>query len=106
MLQDDDFTARMRSDLVEIGRMHMPFGKYGPANYPPRGVPIYDLPVEYLNWFVKNGNWPRGRLGELLKIVHQMKVDGSDLAFDVLREHAGGKTVLRTPSRRPPQRFD
>ena len=30
----------------------MPFGKYGPLHFPPRGVPLYDLPVEYLAWFI------------------------------------------------------
>jgi uncharacterized protein (DUF3820 family) len=63
-------------------------------------VPIYDLPSEYLGWFERKG-WPKGRLGELLKIVYQMKVDGADVAFDEMRRRAGGKTSLR-PS--PPPR--
>jgi uncharacterized protein len=92
-MDDMDLMARMKADLEAIGRMHMPFGKFGPQAYPPRGVPIYDLPAEYLAWFVRKG-FPKGRLGELMKIVHQMKADGSDNAFDVLR--AGrGRTKLR-----------
>lgn len=85
----------MAADLTEIGRTCMPFGKYGPPHYPPNGVPIYDLPVEYLGWFVTKGGFPKGRLGRLLQIVHQMKVDGSDAAFDPLRKQAGGRTPLR-----------
>ena len=72
----------------------MPFGKFGPKAHPPYGVPIYDLPAEYLSWFAHKG-FPKGRLGELLKMVHQMKADGSDMVFEVFRKKAGGRTSLR-----------
>lgn len=88
-----DLIARMKADMEDIGRMHMPYGKYGPQHFPPRGVPIYDLPAEYLGWFAKKG-FPKGRLGDLLRIVHQMKADGSDLAFNVFRKDRG-RTKLR-----------
>ena len=71
-----------------------------------RGVPLYDLPVEYLAWFARKDCFPQGRLGELLRIVHQMKVDGLDEVFDELRRKAGGKTPLRTPNRRGNAHFD
>lgn len=89
----------MAADLAEIGRTPMPFGKFGPRQFPPSGLPIYDLPVEYLGWFAQRG-WPRGKLGRLLEIVHQMKADGSDFAFDPLRRATGGKRPLRLPRRR------
>ena len=89
----------MAADLADIGRLRMPFGKYGPEHYPPRGVPIYDLPAEYLQWFTRAG-WPSGELGRLLQIVYQMKVDGSDGAFDIFRKAAGGRTPLRQPRQR------
>jgi uncharacterized protein (DUF3820 family) len=101
MSELDNLAARMAADLDEIERTCMPFGKFGPDNFPPRGVPLYDLPVEYLGWFAKQASWPRGRLGQLLQIVHQMKVDGSDLAFDPMRRRAGGRRSLRPP---PPKR--
>ena len=101
-----ELTARAAADLAEIARTRMPFGKFGPAHFPPRGVPLYDLPVEYLAWFPRKGGFPRGRLGELLAIVHQMKVDGLDCAFDAMRRAAGGKADLR-PERAPlDRRFD
>ena len=93
---DEDYRSRIVAELAEIARMRMPFGKFGPQHFPPHGVPIHDLPVEYLGWFAKKG-WPRGRLGELLRIVHQMKVDGADEVFDALRRAAGGRTLLRPP---------
>src|SRR5690606_8626883 len=58
----DDLVARMRADLEEIGRPRMPFGKYGPAAHPPEGLPIYDLPAEYLGWFAGKAGFPKGRL--------------------------------------------
>lgn len=94
----------MLADLAAIAEMRMPFGKYGPQYFPPDGVPIYDLPAEYLGWFAQKKSWPRGRLGELLKIVHQMKADGSDLAFEPLRRQAGGRSRLR-PERQRDFRF-
>jgi uncharacterized protein (DUF3820 family) len=95
----DELAARMAEDMAAIERMRMPFGKFGPQNFPPHGVPIFDLPAEYLAWFNQKG-FPKGRLGELLKIVYQMKVDGSDLAFDPMRKRNGGRTVLREQRRR------
>jgi uncharacterized protein (DUF3820 family) len=96
----EDFLAdHMAADLADIARMRMPFGKFGPDHFPPGGVPIYDLPAEYLQWFSQRG-WPRGELGRLLRIVYQMKADGSDAAFDPMRSAAGGKHPLRHPRRR------
>ena len=89
----------MAADLADIATVRMPFGKFGPAHFPPRGVPLYDLPVDYLAWFARKDCFPKGRLGELLRIVHQMKVDGLDEIFDQLRRRAGGRTVLRPPKR-------
>lgn len=92
----------MRADLSEIIGSRMPFGRFGPKTFPPMGVPLYDLPVEYLEWFAKKG-FPKGRLGELLKVVHQLKVDGCNEIFDEVRRRRGGRTALR-PSR-PPLKF-
>jgi uncharacterized protein len=99
--EPQDLMARMARDLADIERMCMPFGKHGPAAHPPHGCPLYDLPAEYLAWFEKSPRgWPKGRLGELLRMVYQMKVDGSDLiAFDPMRKRAGGRTDLREKKR-------
>jgi uncharacterized protein (DUF3820 family) len=101
----DDLPTRMIADLAEIERTAMPFGKFGPEHFPPRGVPIYDLPAEYLGWFAQNGGFPRGRLGELLRMVYQMKADGAEVAFDEMRRRAGGQTVLRAARRKNEVRF-
>jgi uncharacterized protein (DUF3820 family) len=84
----------LAANLKDIGSSYMPFGKYGPDHFPPRGVPLYDLPLEYLEWFNRRG-FPQGRLGELLKILHQLKTDGCDEVFDEFRRKRGGRTSLR-----------
>ena len=88
-----------RELLAEIASTRMPFGKYGPDRFPPAGVPLYDLPYEYLSWFARKG-FPRGRLGELLKVVYAAKRDGADQLFDPIRRQAGGRHPLRKPRRR------
>jgi uncharacterized protein len=91
---EDRLREWIAHDLADLGRMYMSFGKYGPQHYPPHGVPLYDLPLEYLMWFERRG-WPGGRLGELLKILHQLKSDGCDEIFDKFRRARGGRTSLR-----------
>lgn len=96
----DEILRGAASELAEIAKMRMPFGKYGPGNYPPAGVPIYDLPAEYLQYFAIRG-WPGGKLGRLMKIVYQMKADGGDEVFKILRVRAGGEpSRVRTSRRR------
>jgi uncharacterized protein len=91
---EDKLRDWIAMDLADLGRMHMPFGKYGPEHYPPHGVPLYDLPLEYLMWFERRG-WPGGRLGDLLRVLHQLKADGCDEVFDEFRRKRGGRTSLR-----------
>ncbi len=94
-IEREDF----RNLLAEIGATHMPFGKFGIREYPPRGVPIMDLPVEYLVWF-KDRGFPKGRLGELLAHVCEIKEVGMDSVFDPLRQARGGRHPLRQQRRR------
>jgi uncharacterized protein (DUF3820 family) len=87
-----------RNLLAEIGRTRMPFGKYGPAAVPPAGMPIYDLPIEYLGWFYERG-FPKGRLGELLAQVYEVKGVGMDAVFDPIRQANGGRVKFK-PARK------
>lgn len=81
-----------RQLLVEIDATRMPFGKYA-------GMPLPDLPPEYLAWFAERG-FPHGRLGELLAQVHEIKQVGMDMVFDPLRQARGGRASFRAPRRR------
>ena len=57
-----------KADLLSIANMPMPFGKY-------QGRPLIDLPEEYLLWFANKG-WPEGRLGSLLQLTLEIKING------------------------------
>ncbi|MBK1827602.1 DUF3820 family protein [Haloferula rosea] len=80
-----------RNLLIEIAAMRMPFGKYGKKEFPPDGYPIHDLPIEYLVWFKERG-FPKGRLGELMEQVYEIKACGMDMLFDPMRKASGGRT--------------
>jgi hypothetical protein len=103
-----DFTDIERDDfrnlLAEIANTRMPFGKFGIQAHPPAGVPLMDLPVEYLLWFKERG-FPKGRLGELMAQVCEIKEVGMDSVFDPLRQAMGGRHPLR-PRRRRSRDFD
>jgi uncharacterized protein len=79
-----------RNLLAEIGAARIPFGKFGIKFYPPSGVPIMDLPEEYLAWFKERG-FPKGRLGELMAQVFEIKAVGMDQVFDPMRQARGGR---------------
>lgn len=87
-----------RNLLIEIGKTRIPFGKFGIKSYPPAGVPIMDLPMEYLCWFQERG-FPKGRLGELMAQVCEIKSVGMDSVFDPIRQMNGGRFLLK-PTRR------
>jgi hypothetical protein len=87
-----------RNLLIEIGKTRIPFGKFGIKTYPPAGVPIMDLPMEYLCWFQERG-FPKGRLGELMAQVCEIKSVGMDSVFDPIRRMNGGRFKL-LPARR------
>lgn len=55
----------------------MPFGKY-------QGQLLADLPEPYLVWFHGQG-FPKGKLGELLALVHEIKVNGLEPLLEPLR---------------------
>lgn len=93
-----DFTEIEREDfrreLAEAAQARMPYGRFGPKQFPPDGVPLIDLPPEYLQWFAERG-FPQGRLGELMQWVCEIKEVGMDSVFDPFREARGGRYPVR-----------
>lgn len=63
--------------LLELAEMKMPFGKYA-------GRLLIDLPEPYVVWFAQQG-FPKGKLGECLAIVYEIKVNGLEYLFDPIR---------------------
>jgi len=74
-----DVTAKNDTEeqLLELVDYRMPFGKY-------KGYRLIDLPEPYVVWFAQKG-FPRGKLGELLQTVFEIKVNGLEYLFDPLR---------------------
>ena len=95
-----------RENLAEVmeafATMHMPFGKYGPQHYPPKGLPLYQLPAEYLMWFKQKG-FPKGRLGQLLEALCEIHYTGAEAVLAPLR---GPGTKPHPLRRERPRSFD
>jgi uncharacterized protein (DUF3820 family) len=66
-----------QEDLLALANMKMPFGRYN-------GNVLMDLPEEYLLWFQKKG-MPEGRLGMLLGLILEIKVNGLESILVPLR---------------------
>ena len=64
--------------LLKIAQTKMPFGKY-------KGRLLIDLPEPYVVWFANKG-FPKGKLGEMLGIVYEIKVNGLEYLFKPLRK--------------------
>ena len=56
------------NDLHTLANLTMPFGKY-------KDIPLIDLPEPYVVWFHTQG-FPEGKLGELLGLLYEIKVNG------------------------------
>ena len=72
-MNDTDFDHAL---LLELAAMKMPFGKYA-------GRRLIDLPEPYVVWFARKG-FPPGKLGRMLAIVHEIKINGLEYLFTPL----------------------
>jgi uncharacterized protein (DUF3820 family) len=72
------------SQLLKLAEYRMPFGKY--ANRL-----LIDLPEPYVIWFANKG-FPKGELGQMMSIVHEIKVNGLEYLFQPLRKNTFKKT--------------
>ena len=64
--------------MLELARTRMPFGKY-------KGRLLIDLPEPYVVWFHQKG-FPKGKLGEMLQTIYEVKVNGLEYLFKPLRK--------------------
>lgn len=61
--------------LIDTSKMRMPFGKY-------KGTYLIDLPEHYVVWY-NNKGFPAGKLGKMLGLVYELKLNGLE---DILRQ--------------------
>ena len=78
---DNENTGSLYGDpqlMLKLASYRMPYGKY--ANRL-----LIDLPEPYVVWFANKG-FPKGELGDLLRIVHEIKINGLEYLFEPLRK--------------------
>lgn len=63
--------------LLKLANYRMPYGKYATQR-------LIDLPEPYVIWFANKG-FPNGELGKMLRIVHEIKINGLEYLFDPLK---------------------
>lgn len=68
-----------KNDLIALLTTEMPFGKY-------KGRLLADLPEHYLVWFHAKG-FPAGRLGHLMGLIYEIKLNGLQHLLTPLRKN-------------------
>ena len=66
--------------MIKLAKFRMPFGKY-------KDLLLIDLPLPYLDWFLKKG-LPEGELGELMRIIQDVKSGDMEHLLDRVRRPA------------------
>jgi len=64
-------------DLLKLAQTKMPYGKYA-------GRYLVDLPESYVVWFSQKG-FPQGELGDMLRAVYEIKMNGLEYLFEPLK---------------------
>lgn len=65
--------------LLKLANMRMPYGKYKDRR-------LIDLPEPYVVWLAQKG-FPGGQLGEMLRMVYEVKLNGLEYLLRPLREN-------------------
>jgi uncharacterized protein (DUF3820 family) len=66
-----------KNQLIKLAQTKMPFGKF-------RGKCLIDLPENYIVWFESQG-FPEGEIGNLLKQLYEIKVNGLEYLIRPLK---------------------
>ena len=77
-MDTDNFPPPDAEYLLKLAVMRMPYGKY-------KGRLLIDLPEPYVVWFSQKG-FPKGQLGDMLRTVYEIKVNGLEYLFLPLRK--------------------
>ena len=66
-----------RGAMLRLAAARMPFGKHA-------GMRLVDLPEPYVIWMSQQG-FPGGDLGDMLKTVYEIKVNGLEYLFKKIK---------------------
>ncbi len=64
--------------LIKLAHTKMPFGKY-------EGRYLIDLPEYYVVWYHNKG-FPTGKLGDMLRQVYELKINGLEYLVREIRD--------------------
>jgi len=70
------FSSADHQALLELAAARMPFGRHA-------GMRLVDLPEPYVVWFAQQG-FPEGKLGEMLRTIYEIKLNGLEYLFEPL----------------------
>jgi uncharacterized protein (DUF3820 family) len=76
-MSDDAPLTRDQAYLLKLARTRMPYGRH-------QGMLLVELPEPYVVWMARQG-FPKGELGRMLAIVHEIKVNGLEYLFEKIR---------------------
>lgn len=76
-MSDINETHERYEHFLKLAGAKMPFGKYA-------GTRLVDLPESYVVWFSNKG-FPPGQLGDMLKEVYEIKLNGLEYLFAPFR---------------------
>ena len=76
-MKEEDACIPDAAILLKLAKIRMPFGKYKERR-------LIDLPEPYVVWFAQKG-FPDGELGDMLRMVYEIKVNGLEYLFMPLR---------------------
>ncbi len=69
-----------QEQLIKLAHTKMPFGKY-------KGRFLIELPEYYIVWYSNKG-FPAGTLGDQLKLVYELKINGlEELIRNIQRKY-------------------
>lgn len=80
MNSENDTPQYIRPDhnvLLKLAAATMPFGRYA-------GYLLIDLPEPYVVWLSRKG-FPKGELGDQLRTVYEIKVNGLEYLFKPIK---------------------
>jgi uncharacterized protein len=64
--------------LLSLVTTQMPYGKY-------KGTLLCNMPEYYLVWFKRQG-FPKGKLGQQLELMYDIKLNGLEYLLNPLKE--------------------